>query len=140
MTTATTFPASALGVEIADTDSPSTFRAPCGLTTRGINRTKNVNQVAVPDCDDPDLAPWLTTDQISRGWTVEGSGLLSEEYAAEWEAFFNANAAKAVKLTVGDAIYLGEAVLTQYNASAPNGGHIEITVTLTGNGALTPTT
>lgn len=67
-----------------------TYAAPCGFTSRSITLTKNLEEVNVPDCDDPDKVDWVGRDATSLSMGVTGEGVLASESVEDWlDAFDN---------------------------------------------------
>ena len=64
--------------------SPVTFAAPCGFTSKSITLTKGLEEVNIPDCDDPDAVSWLGRDASSLSMSVSGEGVLASESVEVW--------------------------------------------------------
>lgn len=109
---------------IGDGGSPEAFAAPCGITT--LNKVTNVDAqtIAIPDCDDPDLAVWLGVDEISRQMVLSGSGTVATQSLPLWDAWDRNGGYKNVRwfrnLTAGNGggYYQGSALLTQWEENA----------------------
>lgn len=127
-------------IEVGDGAAPEVFAAPCGLTTKGINRTANANDSEVPDCDDPDAPVWIEREIQSMSWEVSGSGLLMEDSAATWETWFASGEPRNIKVKIpratGGRVYSGAALLTALNVTGNRGEKVAIEVTLSGTGPL----
>jgi hypothetical protein len=142
MAAATTITFSKVRVLLGDGASPEVFTAPCGFNARAFNRSKNVNEVVVPDCDDEDAPAWVGRDVISLTWNITGEGVLAQESVESWEEFFNSNSSRMVRVefefggSVGLIAYEGAAHLTTYNLGANRGERATINVELQGDGAL----
>ncbi|WP_204279469.1 phage tail tube protein, partial [Enterobacter asburiae] len=65
------------------------FSAPCGLNSRGFNRTAATNDTNNPDCTDPDAASWLERDVVSLSGSLSGAGVVADEDYDVWETWFN---------------------------------------------------
>ncbi|KAB2671101.1 hypothetical protein F9K77_14185 [Ochrobactrum sp. LMG 5442] len=61
-----------------------TFAAPCGFTQRSISLSKNLNEVPIPDCEDPDKVDWVGRDAVSLSMGVNGEGVLAAESVEDW--------------------------------------------------------
>ncbi|MFG1238006.1 phage tail tube protein [Xanthobacter autotrophicus DSM 597] len=132
-------------VKLGDGASPEVFAAPCAMTSRGLNRTKEVNASTSPDCDDLDAVPWTEQEVLSRSWAVSGSGKILKAHVAIWDDFFDLDTAKnlQVDITFSDATvrrYSGAAHLTEFNITGEDGDKVTYDVTLTGDGPLTAAT
>ena len=66
--------------------SPLTYEAPCGFTQRSLTLTKNLEEVNIPDCDDPDQVDWVGRDATSLSMSVSGEGVLAAESVETWLA------------------------------------------------------
>ena len=64
--------------------SPIIYSAPCGFLSKSLTLTKALEDVALPDCADPDLIPWLGRDATSLGMTVSGEGVAASESIETW--------------------------------------------------------
>lgn len=118
----TTYSAKKLLILLGDGGTPETFAAPCGLTTRGINFSKETNDVTVPDCDDPDLPAWTERAVRTLSATVSGSGILAAEAFETWREAFLATDAVNARIKIDDTLvngggYFAGAVV---NAKLPN--------------------
>lgn len=70
---------------LLETDTPGVYVAPCGFTSRSITFTKNLEEVTVPDCDDPDKVDWIGRDAVSLSISVSGEGVLALESVDIWD-------------------------------------------------------
>lgn len=143
MALATTYAFSKLKVRIGDGASTESFSTPCGLNARALQRTKTLNEIDIPDCDDEDAPAWIGREVKSLDWKVTGEGVLAAEALPLWEAMFEAGESRNVQieiLTVGvanDTISkIGRAHLSSYEISGNRGEKVGVTIELTGDGAL----
>lgn len=70
-----------------ESTTPGTWTRLCGLTSRGINRTSNMETSEVPDCDDESLPAAVERAVQSQEVTIEGSGVWaaqSHETMLDW--------------------------------------------------------
>jgi hypothetical protein len=140
MAQATTLKFGKQSIVIGDGASPEVFSAPCGFTQ--LTRTLNVNtqDVNIPDCNDPDLASWLATDEESRQMIVSGQGVLAEEAMVLWDDWFLNGGEKNVRWNRTataplNGYFAGPGVLTAYEESAQRGQRWNVSVTIAFNGA-----
>lgn len=70
---------------LLETDTPGVYGAPCGFTSRSITFTKNLEEVVVPDCDDPDKVDWVGRDAVSLSISISGEGVLALESVDIWD-------------------------------------------------------
>src|SRR5690606_26138271 len=59
MAQATTIKGGKVRVKIGNNATPIVYTAPCGFTQRSITLTKNLNEVSIPDCENPDKVDWI---------------------------------------------------------------------------------
>lgn len=74
-------------LRVSDGNSPETFVAPCGLTTRGVNQTAGMQETTVPDCADEAKPAWIERDVDTLSMEIPGSGVLTKEASGlyrEW--------------------------------------------------------
>lgn len=128
-------------IMIGDGAGPEVFTAPCGLSTRGINFSKETNDVTVPDCDDPDAAAWVDRLTTSFSSTISGSGLLAKEAVSTWRAFFESSLPKncRVKLDGGSGwgYWSGAYLLTTFNVGGDRGELATVEIELISTGTVT---
>src|SRR5215211_9165742 len=95
-----TINSSKLLIQLGDGGSPELFLPPCGLTTKGITFTKATNDIAVPDCDDPDLVPNIERGVVSLSATISGSGVLAMEAKDTWLAWKDDTNSRNVRVVI----------------------------------------
>lgn len=137
----TTYRGTSLLIKVGDGADPEVFSFPCGLTTNGLNRSAETNDVSVPDCADPDAPAWTERETSALSWEASGSGVLADESVAIWDAWHASGLPKNVQIDVGTATagrrYTGRALLTSYNITGERGQKVTVEVTLSGDGELT---
>lgn len=136
MVQATTLKFSQFLVLIHNGASPGEFQDPCGLTSRGFNRTAETNSTNVPDCDDPDAAAWLERDVVSLSGEMTGSGVLADESFDIWDEWFESGQAKMVRVELGSRAWEGRAILSNFNISGERGQRVNVEVTLQSDGEI----
>lgn len=142
MAQATTMSFSKMRILLGDGGSPEQFAAPCGLNTRALRRTKNTNEIDIPDCADEDAAAWIGREVRSLDWGVTGEGVLAVEAIESWEAFFTGTTSKNVQIEIetgaspGTITLNGAAHLSSYEITANRGEKVSVSIELVGDGAL----
>lgn len=132
-------------VKLGDGGSPETFAAPCGFTSKAFSRTKTLNEVVVPDCDDPDAPANVERDVASLSWSVTGTGVLAAEAVDTWDAFYESTDPVNVQIEfeypapTGTIVYQGSAHLESWTITGELGSRVTAEVTLQGSGGLTRT-
>ncbi|UHD44912.1 phage tail protein [Aureimonas altamirensis] len=68
--------------------SPEVFAAPCGFTQKSFTRTKELSDVVIPDCDDPDAMSHTARDARSLSASISGSGVMAKSAYPVWKAAY----------------------------------------------------
>lgn len=84
MAQATTIKGGKVRVKIGNDASPIVYTAPCGFTQKSISLSKNLNEVSIPDCEDPDKVDWIGRDAASLSMSISGEGVLASESIETW--------------------------------------------------------
>lgn len=63
---------------------PVVYAAPCGLTSKSLTLSKGLEEVNVPDCDNPLAVDWLGRDVTSLSMSVSGEGVLAQASVETW--------------------------------------------------------
>lgn len=137
MTKATTRKFSEFLVELGDGADPEQFSDPCGLTSRGFERTANMNETNVPDCTNPDDPSWLERDVVSYSASLSGQGVVAAESIDTWEDWWTAGTSKNVRVELGDKAWLGSFKLSQFNITGERGQRVNMSVTMVSDGPIT---
>lgn len=140
--------ASKMLVKIGDGGSPEVFEAPCGMSTKGINFTKNTNEVNVPDCDDPDAPSWIERGVVSMSAEISESGILSMADLDTWQDFLDSTISRNVQVWLDLPLaehgghWDGKFLLTGFNVTAEQGNKVQAAVTMQSDGPVvwTPAT
>lgn len=134
-------------VYFGDGADPEVFAKICGFNSISLQIEKDTNDVTIPDCDDPDAPAWRATDVLSLAWTAEFEGIMAKEAEATlWAAVNRADATNIRIRLVGfgtggatpDLQFSGAAHIGA-TISGERGNKYQISVTATGDGALTRT-
>lgn len=144
MAQAVTLRYSKLRILLGNGDSPETFDFPCGLNARALNRSKALNEIDIPDCDDEDAPAWIGREVRSLDWSVTGEGVLDESAHVMWEEFFNDLDSRTVRIEIekstGTEAFEGRAHLQTYNLTGNRGEKVGVNIELVGDGALASAT
>lgn len=139
----TTVNGSKLLIMLGDGNSPQTFVAPCGLTTKGINFAAASNEFNVPDCADPDAPMWTERVISALSAGVSGSGIMAMESYDEWRNWFLSGLSKSVHVSINEPLAAGggyysmRAILTGFNTTGNQGEKINLEVTIQSDGEVT---
>jgi hypothetical protein len=98
MAMATTIKSGMFRVLLGSGSSPITYAAPCGFTQRSMTLSKNLEEVNIPDCDDPDKIDWIGRDATSLSMAISGEGVLAEESVEDWADAAESTASVPVKV------------------------------------------
>lgn len=126
-------------IYIESPDSPNVFIAPCGLTTKGITYSKAVNEVIIPDCDNPEEVAWTGREAQSKSCEISGSGVLAMETNQLWHDFYDEDAARTCRVVEVDALggtHEGNFHLTNLAKTGAQGEKVNVEITLQSDGPV----
>lgn len=130
-------------VRLSDGGSPEQFVAPCGFTSKSLTLTKNLSEVSIPDCDDPDAPISIGRDVESVSASISGEGVLAAEAVERWKEAFESTDSVPVEIEVtfstGVLLYTGLFHLASLAYSAEQGGRVTISVEMQSDGEITGT-
>lgn len=128
-------------------ENPATagqFLKPCGLTQHSVSFTKNMNEVDVPDCDDPELPSWIEREVSSLDFSVSGSGVLAAESVDAWWEAFNTTETVNARVYIGridDATdgryWAGRLHISQFEVTGNRGEKAQVSLTAASDGEMT---
>jgi predicted secreted protein len=125
---------------VGDGESPEEFDDPCGLTSRGFQRTANMNDTNIPDCDDPDAPTWLGRDVISYQATLSGAGVVASESKALWEEWWQSGASRNIRIELGDDAWEGAFKIAEFNITGERGQRVNMDISLVSDGVVAAVT
>ncbi|MBD3847108.1 phage tail protein [Bosea sp. SSUT16] len=138
----TTIRESKLLIKLGDGNTPETFSAPCGITTKSFNRSAEVNEFNVRDCADPDKPAWVERVKRALSSEITGSGLLARESLDVYEAALASddpvNVQVVLDYAVGPRTYQGAYLVTALNIGAPEDELVNVEITLQSSGPVEP--
>lgn len=127
-------------VLLGDGADPEVFTAPCGFTSKSLALSKNLTDVNLPDCDDPDAAAWVGRDVQSLSAQISGEGVLAVESVLTWQAAFDNTASINVKVEIefstGTLTYTGAMHLASITFGVEQGGRVTCDVEMQSDGEL----
>ena len=142
MAQATTYPYSQFLVKISDGADPEVFTDPCGLTSKGLTRTANLNDTNVPDCDDPDAPSWLGRDVVSYQGAIAGAGVVAQEsfdgLGRLVERRRNPQRADRARFNPAEFAWIMPAKLQEFSITAERGNKVQMAVNIVSDGAVVP--
>ncbi|ASY68900.1 phage tail tube protein [Sinorhizobium fredii] len=130
-------------VLIGDGASPEQFVAPCGFTSKSLALSKNLTDVNLPDCDDPDAPAWVGRDVESLTASITGEGVMAAESVETWmEAFESTDSVNVkveIELPAVTYTYTGRMHIASMTLGAEQGGRVTNNVEMQSDGELVRT-
>lgn len=130
-------------VSIGDGASPMVYTAPCGFTSKSVQFSKGLEEVNLPDCDDPDKVNWIGRDASSLSISVSGEGVAAAESIEMWLDSWESIDSVPVKI---QAIFPAETYtwtgfmqVENLEVGAPNGQRVTLNVTMQSDGEMVRT-
>lgn len=143
MAKATTIKGGKFRVLIGNDASPIVYSAPCGFTQRSITLNKGLEEVNIPDCDDPDKVDWVGRDATSLSMTVSGEGVLAEESVEVWLDAWENLESVPVKIEwefpAKTVTWTGSMQIESLEAGAANAGRATLNVSMQSDGEMART-
>lgn len=130
-------------VMLGNDASPQVFSAPCGLSQRSITLSKGLNEVQIPDCDNPDEVTWTGRDASSLSISISGEGVLASEsivtWVEAWEDVESVDVRVEVEFPVTTYIWTGKMHVETLEIGANNGERATISVSMQSDGEMVRT-
>lgn len=130
-------------VLIGDSASPINYTAPCGFTSKSLVLSKNLTDVNIPDCDDPDDPAWVGRDVESLTASITGEGVMAYESIERWMLAFEDVDSVPIKIEIEfplvTYVYTGLMHLSSLTMGAEAGGRITANVEMQSDGELVRT-
>ncbi|MFB2563471.1 phage tail tube protein [Rhizobium sp. IMFF44] len=127
-----------------DTAGSITYTAPCGFTSKSLQFSKDLNDVQIPDCEDPDAVAWLGRDVASLSAQVSGEGVLAQEAVDSWLEAVESIDSVPVKIILEFPAkkieWTGLMHVSDFNVQGELGGRVTVSATLNSDGELTRVT
>lgn len=124
----------------ADPPKLTVYTAPCGFTTKSFILTKNLTEVNIPDCDNPDEVAWVGRDAASLTAQITGEGVAAAESVPAWnEAWQSQNSVAArveIEFSTGMLIYEGLFQVESLTFGAEQGGRVTLNVSMQSDGII----
>jgi hypothetical protein len=142
MTQATTRSFAGYQVLLESTTTAGTFVAPCGLTERSVQFTKDLSDTNVPDCDNEDNASWTERDVVAKSVRVSGQGVMARESEDRWRAAYESDQPVQVRiqksgnLAAGGGYWLGKFHLSSMEDGATKGNRVTKSIEMQSTGPV----
>lgn len=127
----------------ADAPALIAYTAPCGFTTKSLVMTKNLTEVSIPDCDDPDAPLWIGRDTASLTSQITGEGVAAAESVPAWnEAWANVESVPVrveIEFSTGLKVFEGMYQVESLTFGAEQGGRVTLNVSMQSDGEIAHT-
>lgn len=128
---------------LLETATPGTYAAPCGFTSKSLALSKNLSDINLPDCDNPDAPAWVGRDVESLTASITGEGVMAQESADTWMDAYESTNSVNVKVEIAMPTttwtYTGKMHLSSLTLSAEQGGRVQANVEMQSDGPLVRT-
>jgi hypothetical protein len=126
----------------ADPPAAVVFGAPCGFTSKGVTISKNMQEVNIPDCEDPDAPIWIGRDVQSQTCTITGDGVAAAESVPDWDAAAMTTESMPMRVTieftgVGNKVIAGNFHVDSEAFAADAGGRVTLAINAVSDGQVT---
>ncbi len=116
------------------------YAAPCGFTQKAVTFTKGLEEVRIPDCEDPDKVNWIGRDAVSLSIGVNGEGILAEQsvltWLQAWESPDSVPARIEIEFPAKMIAYTGQMHVETFSADAPDGRTVTSQTALQSDGEM----
>lgn len=131
-------------ISLGDGGTPEAFVAPCGFTSKSFTWSRNLAEVTIPDCDDPDAPFWQSRDVESLSCSVSGEGVLAAEAVPTWLDVLNSldsvNVQIEITFTNGSILLIeGAMQMESLELGAQQGQRVSINVSMQSDGPMAQT-
>lgn len=121
----------------------TTWAAPCGLTTKNLAVNKNLQEVDIPDCDDPDAPSWIARDVQNLSITISGDGVAAAESVPDWnDAAISTESVPMkvdIEFTSGIKTFTGDFIVDSLTFGAQQGARVTLGFTAQSDGQIVDT-
>ncbi|MGL4640527.1 MAG: phage tail tube protein [Shewanella sp.] len=130
-------------VALGDGATPTeVFTVICGMSEKGLTRTKQINETTDWDCADANALPVTVKDVNGSSWSINMSGLFHATSRPNIDAFYALTTSRNVRVVFDDGAnidgyYQGKAHMSSLEIGATNGQYGTASITLEGDGELT---
>lgn len=132
-----------LGTLPVDPEDPIVYAAPCGFTSKSLTLTKGLEEVSIPDCNDPDKVDWLGRDAVSLSMAIGGEGVLaaesSETWLDAWESVESVPVKVEIEFPAKTISWVGSMHVESLELGAPNGRRVTNNVSMQSDGEMVRT-
>ncbi len=119
------------------------YTAPCGFSSKSFTLAKNLQEINIPDCDDPDAVAWIGRDAQNLSATITGNGVAAAESVDDWNAAWKSvesiPAMVEIEFSTGTLTYQGLFQVDNLAFTAEQAGRVQLAVNMQSDGELTDT-
>lgn len=140
----TTYAGTVVAIYLESTTTAGQYTRPCGLTSHTVTFTKNMQEVQVPDCDDPELPSWIERGVESLDFSASGSGVLAAEAVDDWWEAFNTTESINARVYIGKPddttngrYWAGKVHVNNFEVSGERGNKAQVTMGIVSDGEMT---
>lgn len=130
-------------IMLGNNATPIVYAAPCGFTSKSLTLTKDLTDVTLPDCDDPDAVAWVGRDASTLSASVSGEGVLASESVETWlDAWENVESVPVkieIEFPAKTITWTGLMHVSSLNPSTEQGGRVTMSVEMQSDGELVRT-
>lgn len=130
-------------VLLGDSATPIVYTAPCGFTSKSFTLTKNLQEIDLPDCDDPDAVAWIGRDAQNLSAVIAGDGVAAAESVEAWNDAFQSVASVPAKIEIdfatGTLVYTGLFQVDSLAFAAAQAARVTLAVNMQSDGAIVDT-
>lgn len=119
------------------------FTAPCGFESLSMTVNIETNTTNIPDCEDPDLPAWLSSDEVSKQMVLAGEGVLDTDANKMWRDWLLEGGEKTIRWVTkgtaanGGGYFEAPGILTTFEESGQRGNRWANNIGVTLNGKPT---
>lgn len=124
----------------AQPPAPTVYAAPCGFTSKSFTLAKNLQEIDIPDCDDPDAVAWIGRDAQNLSAAITGEGVAAAQSVGDWNAAWNSvesvPAKVEIEFSTGTLVYTGMFQVDNLAFGAEQAGRVTLNVNMQSDGQI----
>jgi len=124
----------------AQAPAPLVYTAPCGFTSKSFTLTKNLQEINIPDCDDPDAVAWVGRDAQNLSAVITGEGVAAAEAVPDWnDAWMSTDSVPAkveIEFATGTLTYTGLFQVDSLAFSSQQAARVTMNVNMQSDGEI----
>jgi hypothetical protein len=131
-------------ISLGDDADPPVYTSPCGFTSKGVELSKNLNEINIPDCTDPDAPVWVGREVTSQTASITGDGVAAGESLPDWDEAFMSTDPVPMKVEItydglGVKVIEGMFHVESESITVEAGGMVNLAISAQSTGAITAT-